>query len=176
MVEDAYQTCRAAIPCRAIVSVAKLGAAGLAALVIGIIGLLGFWAGFPWLLPSLGPTIALQAASPELPSAQPQHVLAGHAIGLVAGFLAVYLTGAHADPSATGANVLTLTRVAAAALAVGLAMTGEMLTKFSHPPAQATTLLIALGAVEPTIKGAFIVACGVLLVAGLGEAARRLRT
>ena len=33
--------------------------AALAAAAIGAIGLLGFWAGVPWLAPSLGPTLAL---------------------------------------------------------------------------------------------------------------------
>ncbi|MCW8088190.1 HPP family protein [Sabulicella glaciei] len=156
-------------------SALKLAAAGLSALVIGLIGLLGWWAGQPWLLPSLGPTIALQAASPELPASKPRHVLVGHAIGLAAGLVAVYVTGAYADPSVAGADALTLARVAAAALAVGLAMTGEVLAQASHPPAQATTLLVALGAVEPTIKGAASVVCGVLLVAAFGEAIRRLQ-
>jgi hypothetical protein len=153
----------------------RVVAAALSALVIAVIGGLGLAAGVPWLLPSLGPTIALQSASPDLPASRLRSVLVGHAVGLVSGFVAVYVTGAYADPAVTGGAALTAARVAAAVLAIALSMSGDALTGAQHPPAQATTLLVALGAVAPTLQGALTVAAGVVLVAALGEAVRRWR-
>jgi hypothetical protein len=49
-----------------------------------------------------------------------------------------------------------------------------LLLKASHPPAAATTLLVALGAIK-TRQDAFNVVAGVLLIAVFGETARRLR-
>jgi hypothetical protein len=43
-----------------------------------------------------------------------------------------------------------------------------------HPAAEATTLLIALGTLEPTLHTALTVIGGVTLVTALGEVTRRL--
>jgi hypothetical protein len=146
----------------------------IAALALGLIGLLGVWSGMVWLFPSLGPTVALQAGSPEQSSAMPKNVVAGHLIGLTAGLLAVYLTGAVDVPAVTVINKLELARVAAAVLAVILSMSVQHLCMMRHPPAEATTLLIALGALDPTMRGASSVVVGVILVATLGEVIRRI--
>ncbi|EEF25158.1 nitrate reductase, putative [Ricinus communis] len=111
-----------------------------AALVLALIGLLGMWLGTPWLFPSLGPTIAIQAASLTLPSARPWNVCAGHPIGLASGIAAAFLTGAAGTPGV----------------------------------AEATTLLFALGALQPELRSAITVAGGVALVALLGEPCRRM--
>lgn len=154
---------------------ARLPPAALAAAAIGAVGLLGLWAGVPWLVPSLGPTLALQAASPEGEASHPWNVLAGHAVGVAAGLLAVYAVGAQAAPPVAASDLLTGARVGAAALAVGVAMAAGALLRAQHPPAQATTLLFALGAVAPTAKGALTLGCGVVLAAAFGEGVRRLR-
>lgn len=151
-------------------------AAGLAATVIGVIGLLGMWAGVPWLVPSLGPTLALQAASPELEASKPRSVLLGHAVGIAAGFLAVWATGAAGAPAVAASGELVGARVAAAVLAIGLSMAGQALLRAEHPPAQATTLLIALGAMAPELRTVVTLTGGVVLAALLGEAVRRWGT
>jgi hypothetical protein len=43
-----------------------------------------------------------------------------------------------------------------------------------HPPAEATTLIVALGGIEPTPAGALTVIAAIALVTVLGEVARRL--
>jgi CBS-domain-containing membrane protein len=144
-----------------------------AAAVIAVIGLLGMAAGMPWLFPSLGPTIAIQAGFPQWPSAQPRKVFGGHLSGLAAGYVAVYVTGAVHAHSVTGADKLTMVRIMAASLAILLSMLLQHAVKARHPPAEATTLLIALGAMEPTIRSAFILFIGILLVTLLGEGVRR---
>jgi CBS-domain-containing membrane protein len=65
--------------------------------------------------------------------------------------------------------------VAAAVLAVMLAMALELIMRASHPPAAATTLLVALGSCRPTVRDTVALVVGVLLLAAVGEALRRLR-
>jgi hypothetical protein len=65
--------------------------------------------------------------------------------GLAAGFAAVYVTGAVHAPSVTGADKLTVMRIIAAVSAILLSILLQHVLKARHPPAEATTLLIALG-------------------------------
>jgi CBS-domain-containing membrane protein len=105
-----------------------------------------------------------------------RNVAFGHAIGLAAGLLAVYLTGAAREPAVMDMvqDTLSLERVAASVIALGLSLAVQHRLKLMHPPAEATTLIVALGGVEPTLAGAFTVIAAIALVALLGEAARRL--
>jgi CBS-domain-containing membrane protein len=65
-------------------------------------------------------------------------------------------------------------RVAAAVLAVGLTLFVTLLLGATHPPAAATTLLVALGSLS-TPGDAVHVAIGAAILAVLGVAVRRLR-
>jgi hypothetical protein len=149
-------------------------APGAAGLVIGLLGMLGIVMGVPWLFPSLAPSIAIQATTPGQPSARPWNVFAGHMIGLGCGLAAVYLTGAAGTPSVTDAHALTAVRVSAAVLSVLLSMWLQGVLRARHPAAEATTLLIALGTLTPTLHTALTVTGGVTLVTALGEVTRRL--
>jgi hypothetical protein len=153
-----------------------VGPAGLSGSALAVIGGLGWLAGVPWLLPSLGPTLAIQTGTPLHASARVRNVALGHVIGLVAGLLAVYLTGAaHQPPVMDMVNdALSLERVAACVIAVVLSLAAQHRLSLMHPPAEATTLIVALGGVEPTANGALTVIAAIALVAVLGEAARRL--
>ena len=150
--------------------------AGLSGIALAIIGGLGWFAGIPWLLPSLGPTLAIQTGTPLHASARMRNVAFGHAIGLAAGLLAVYLTGAAHQPAVMDMvkDTLSLERIAACVIAVALSLAVQHRLNFMHPPAEATTLIIALGGVEPTATGALTVGAAIALVAVLGKAARRL--
>lgn len=143
--------------------------------LVGAAGLLGLAVGQPWLFPSLGPTAFLQAESPEQPSASFRATVIGHAVGLAAGFAAVHAFGLAAEPGVMATGHLTPARVGAATLAVALTMFGKTLLGAPHPPAAATTLLLALGGLKATAAGAAAVAAGVLIVAALGEGLRRVR-
>jgi hypothetical protein len=145
-----------------------------AGLVIGLLGMLGIVSGVPWLFPSLAPSIAIQATTPTLPSARAWNVFAGHMIGLGCGLAVVYLTGAAGTPSVNDAHALSALRVAAAVLSVLLSMWLQGVLRARHPAAEATTLLIALGTLEPTLHTALTVVGGVTLVTLLGEVTRRL--
>lgn len=146
----------------------------MAALVLGLIGVLGMVLDVPWLFPSLGPTIAIQAGTPGLPSAKPWNVFAGHLIGLACGIAAVHLAGAAGTPGVAEAHTLAGARVAAAVLAVLLSLWLQAALQARHPPAEATTLLVALGALKPDLHTVLTIVGGVVLVTLLGEIARRL--
>jgi hypothetical protein len=140
------------------------------------IGVLGWASGVPWLFPSLGPTIAIQSEAPGHPSARPWNVFVGHLIGASVGFAAVRLTGVIHAPPVNVSHALTLARVVAAALAVFVSMGLQTLARARHAPAQATTLLIVVGALDADLRGALVLLCGIALVAVLGEAVRRLKS
>jgi len=144
-------------------------------LVMAIIGALGWASGVPWLFPSLGPTIAIQSEAPEHPAARPWSVVVGHLIGAAVGFAAVRLTGVIHERPVNVSHVLTLARVVAAAGAVFASMALQTLAHARHAPAQATTLLIVVGALDADLHGAFVLAAGIVLVAILGEGVRRLK-
>lgn len=113
-------------------------------LTIGILALLGEITGSPFVFPSLGPSAYLLFFSPLQKTSSPRNAILGHAIGLLCGYGAFWITGMHAfgQPPEQG---LYWARVLAAALA--LAATGALMVAFSvsHPPAGATTLIVALG-------------------------------
>jgi hypothetical protein len=52
----------------------------------------------------------------------------------------------------------------------------QTLARARHAPAQATTLLIVVGALDADLRGALVLLCGIALVAVLGEAVRRLKS
>jgi len=146
-----------------------------AGLLILAVGLVGLGLHQPLLFPSLGPTAFLQSETPDQPSARPYNSIVGHLIGLMAGFLAVWVVGASNAPSVLSAHVLTAPRVWASVLAVGLTLLGGILLKASHPPAAATTLLAALGGFPPSLHSTVTVMGGVVLITLLGELLRRAR-
>ena len=146
----------------------------MSAALILLVGLLGLATGRPWLGPSLGPTIILITMTPAHPTARGWNIIAGHFIGLAAGLAVVALLGAQNAPNPIQTGQLEPVRVAAATLAILLTSLGGIIARASHPPAAATTLLVALGAIsKPDQVLATIV--GVLIVAVAGEAVRRYR-
>lgn len=143
------------------------------AAVIAVVGALAVVTRQPWLIPSLGPTIFLQTVTPGEKAARPFNTLAGHAIGLVVGLAALFACGAAGEPSAMTAGAPTLAQALATALAVGGTVLFQSLLNAQHPPAAATTMLITLGGLKPEAGTLLAVAIGVVLVAALGEVARR---
>jgi hypothetical protein len=86
----------------------------------------------------------------------------------------VYLTGAAGTPGVAETHALTGVRVTAAVLSVLLSMWLQGALRARHPAAEATTMLIALGTLEPTLHTALTVLGGVTLLTVLGEVTRRL--
>jgi hypothetical protein len=144
------------------------------AVLLLVTGILGLVAGSPWLVPSLGPTAVLVALMPVHPTARAWNTFAGHLGGLLAGFGAVWLAGAAGAPTVMGDHVLVASRVVAATIAIALTIIAGSALRASHPPAAATTLLVALGGIA-TIDQSLALMAGVVVVTVLGEGLRRVR-
>ena len=114
---------------------------------IGLLGLLALVTGSPFVFPSLGPTAYLFFFSPLAESSSPRNAILGHAIGLICGYAAFTVTSGF-GPTFAAQGAVHLPRVLAAALA--LSATGALMALFrmNHPPAGATTLIVALGIIS----------------------------
>lgn len=147
-------------------------AAGMIILAVGITALV---ARQPWLFASLGPTAFLQAESPQLPSSRLYNTVIGHLVGMGVGFFAVWVLSADAAPSVLATGQVPAERVWASVVAIALTSLILGLLRASHPPAAATTLLIALGAFKLTLHDAIMITVGVAIVSAVGELLRILR-
>ncbi len=147
-------------------------AAVLAVLVLASAGGVGLLLKQPWLFPSLGPTVMLFFESPDQPSSRPLNTIVGHLVGIAAGLACYTALGLSGHPSAP-AGGLTVSYVIAGALAVGVTTAVLSLLKLPHPPAGASTLIVALGILH-TPAQLFSMAGAVLLVTAAGWAFNRL--
>ena len=111
---------------------------------IGLMSALAVVTHSPFVFPSLGPTAFLFFYTPTAPAASPRNTIIGHAIGALAGYLSLVVTGLTMAGPALSTGV-TWPRVIAAALSLGLTSSLMVLLKSPHPPAGATTLIISLG-------------------------------
>ena len=111
---------------------------------IGLMSALAVVTHSPFIFPSLGPTAFLFFYTPTAPAASPRNTIVGHAIGALAGYLSLVVTGLTMAGPAISVGV-TWPRVLAAALSLGLTAGLMVLFKSPHPPAGATTLIISLG-------------------------------
>jgi CBS domain-containing membrane protein len=111
---------------------------------IGLMSILALLTGSPFIFPSLGPTAFLFFYTPTAPSASPRNTLIGHAVGVLAGYFSLVVTGLTTAGPALSIGV-TGPRVIAAALSLGLTAGVMVLLKSPHPPAGATTLIVSLG-------------------------------
>ncbi|MBN1630327.1 MAG: HPP family protein [Thermoleophilia bacterium] len=141
--------------------------------LILIVGATAYFAGEPWLFPSLGPTAYLVAVYPDLATSRPYNCLVGHLVGIGSGYTAVAIFNAWDSPIVP-LNDVSLSRLGAAAVAVGLTVLLNHLLRSGHPPAAATTLLVALGAFH-TARDAGIIVVGVVLLVVLAEVMRWAR-
>jgi CBS-domain-containing membrane protein len=114
------------------------------AISIAIMSIVALFTHSPFVFPSLGPTAFLFFSTPNAPAASPRNTIIGHAIGILAGYLSLVVTGlTNAGP--TSSIGVSWPRVIAAALSLGLTGAFMLLLNASHPPAGATTLIISLG-------------------------------
>lgn len=139
---------------------------------VAVAGLAGvaLASGQPWVFPSLGPTAFLAFASPESPANHPRRAVVGHAIGLLAGAAALGLCGLLDAPSAMTAGV-DGPRVLAVGLALALTGGGMVAADAEHPPAGATTLIVALGLLRAPAE----LGVAMLAIVGLVAICRALR-
>ena len=131
---------------------------------IGLLALLALVTGSPFIFPSLGPTAYLFFFSPLAAASSPRNTILGHIIGLICGYAAFAMTARFELPLAMQGSVHGPTVLAAA---LSLAATGALMTLFrvSHPPAGATTLIVALGIISQPKELVVIEIAVVLLTA-----------
>ncbi len=148
-------------------------AAALEAGLLLLAALLSYILHAPLIFVSLGPTIYEMVEMPKQPSARPYNILVGHAVGILAGVVALWVTHAFVAP-ALSVHGLPLVRVFSAAIAGFLTVLGTLLLKATQPAALSTTLLVALGTMQawPAVLS---IACGVVLIVATGEPIRRSR-
>lgn len=126
----------------------------------------------PLVFPSLGPSAWLLFSSPGSPASAPRRVLLGHAFGLLSGQLALALTGLDGAPGALTSGV-DGARVAAVTLALAASALLAEIFDAVHPPAAATTLIVALGVLQGPADLAAM-ATAILLFVGIALGVERL--
>src|ERR1700729_1694013 len=129
------------------------------------IGLSGFWAYLvkqPLVFPSLGATAFLIFETPMAEVGTPRNTIIGHSVGIAAGVVSLAIFGLlhSASVYVTGVSVA---RIGAVALSV--ALTGGILRvlRSAHPPAGATTIIVASGLLHTPRQLADVI-IGVLLL------------
>lgn len=145
----------------------------LEAALIVVFGLAGWLASSPLVFASLGPTAFEIIETPKRPTARPYNIIVGHLIAVLAGFAALWLTGAWKVPSVS-AHGVPLARAWAAAVAALLAAFGTLLARATQPAALSTALLIALGIMQ-TAKDGITIMVAIVLITAIGEPLRRWR-
>lgn len=148
---------------------------GAAVAGILVVGLAGALVGQPWLLPSLGATAWIIAADPAHPSARAYSVVVGHLVGLGAAIAAVLVFGAGDDPKPLLGEGITVTRMLASAVAMGVALAAALLLRAASPAVGATVLLVTFGALD-TPREAVGLIVGATMLAGLGVLLRMARS
>ncbi len=128
----------------------------------------------PLIFASLGPTAYELVEQPQLKSARPYNIVAGHLIGLGSGFLSVLLLNAWNQPNVLSTGRITADRLWAMALATTLTTLVTLLLKAGQPAALATSLLVTLGSMQ-TLRDALAIIAGVLIITAIGEPVRRFR-
>jgi CBS domain-containing membrane protein len=111
------------------------------------IGFSGLWAYVvkePLVFPSLGATAFLIFETPMAEIGTPRNTIVGHTVGILAGAVSLAIFGLLNSPSLYVSG-LTLGRVCAMALAVALTGGVLRLIRSAHPPAGATTIIVASG-------------------------------
>jgi len=121
-------------------------------------GVLAWVFGLPLIFPSLGPS-ALAIVLDEKGNGARQ-VLGGHFFGVLSGLIAYYvlargLTLGALAPAFSGDG---LRIVASGVVSVGLTTLAMRLTRTTHAPACATTLIVSLGVLPSFTDGALIMA------------------
>jgi hypothetical protein len=114
------------------------------ALAVAVAGLVALLTHQPWLFPSLGPTVMLQVEKPNAPESSPRNTFVGHAVALLAGYLFLVVCGLTDHPSALQEG-MSAQRIVAAAGALAVTTLVLLVVGAQHPPAGATTLIVALG-------------------------------
>jgi len=135
--------------------------------LLAVTGVVAWLTGTPFVFPSLGPTAYLLATQRTEARDQLARIVGGHAVGVAAGLFAYRLLGpaiivtADLPPRSPALAAL----VAGGVLALALTSAGMLVLDAVHPPACATTLIVALGLLPTLREGVLIVVAVCVLLA-----------
>ncbi|MFH1746486.1 MAG: HPP family protein [Planctomycetota bacterium] len=141
-------------------------------LVIIMLGLFTWLAGLPLIFPALGPSAFILFSKPLSVAAAPRCVIMGHLIAMISGYIVWSLASlVYGAPITLAAGELPL--ACSASLALGL--TCLLLVRLScpHPPACASSLIVAMGGVEGPV-GLLMMLLAVVWLTFQAVAANRL--
>jgi len=143
-----------------------VGAAVHAGALLALTGAVAWVTGTPFVFPSLGPTAYLLASQRTRDRGRLWRVVAGHVVGVVAGYLSYHALGAGvvvtADLAPRSPELAAV--VASGVLALALTTAAMRALDAVHPPACATTLIVSLGLLPTVREGVLIVLAVVALV------------
>lgn len=150
------------------------------ALHFSLLGGLAWGTGQPILFPSLGPSAYLLATGENPRAEGPYHVIGGHAIAAVAGFvtyvaLADGLVALDAFQAGSPFSPAVGRLVLSGLVAMVLTTVGMLWSDTNHPAACATTLIVALGLMSSPLEIGIIVASVALLVGFHGTVVERVQ-
>jgi len=134
--------------------------------LFAVLGVVAWVSGQPFIFPSLGPTAFVLAVDRRSERTRWFRVIGGHAVGAVAGWLAVVLLGpgqpitAAIDPG----SIESLRLAASGVVSVVVTSWGMLATDTVHPPACATTLIVSLGLLSTLSQVGFILISVIALV------------
>jgi hypothetical protein len=141
------------------------------AISIAIVSVIAALTKQPFLFPSLGPTAFLLFYDALGAQAAPRNVFCGHAIGVLAGYLALVIFGlTMAKPDLTD---ITTPRIGAAIFCLVLTVSLMVWLHVPHSPAASTTLMVGLGLIR-TPPQLTILMFGVVLMIAQGAIINRL--
>jgi len=141
------------------------------AISIGIVSVIAALTKQPFLFPSLGPTAFVLFYDALGTQAAPRNVFCGHAIGVLAGYLALVIFGlTAAKPDLTD---ITAPRIDAVILCLVLTVSSMVWLGVVHSPAASTTLMVGLGLIRTPPQLAVLM-IGVVLMIVLGAVINRL--
>ncbi|MGA9393373.1 MAG: HPP family protein [Candidatus Sulfotelmatobacter sp.] len=111
---------------------------GEGALIL-VVGAVAWATHLPLLIASLGPTAYELVEKPLAPSARTYNIIAGHMLGLGAGFFSLWAFAAWNSPKVSSADFLTSTRLWAAVLSVVITTATTLALKAGQPASLSTT-------------------------------------
>ena len=138
-----------------------------AGVLLAVPGVLAWVSGQALIFPSLGPSAFLLATVRSGETVTPRRVIGGHLVGVAAGLLAYHTIAPGLEVTAAAPMLATaqFRLVASGVVAVALTAGGMFVTETGHPPACATTLIVALGLLPSLVDAVLIVVAVVALVA-----------
>ena len=144
-------------------------------LLIAILGVLTWASGLPALFPSLGPSAFVLAMFPESEASNPKRVIGSHVLGVIAGFLAYHLfaQGIVVTGQIPPFSTVSLRLAVSSVVAIVLTVVAMLYFGIRHPPACATTLIVALGLL-PTLFDSIIIIGAVVIIVGVQKLLLRI--